>query len=468
VDARVSEFAGLLRSNGVRVSPAEVADAVQAAALVGLDDRASFRAALRASLVKRSRDVPVFDGLFELYFSALGRVLEGMDRGLVADLAAQGLLDGDELELVARTLGELAGELSPLARAALGGDPALLARLLRGAALRVDFAPLASAGAAAFQARRLLAAAGGGALADELSALARALRARGLDPAKLGQLSGSLDAVLRRIEDAARAWAELEGRARTLRRGGDAAGGLTPVSSDERLRTETAVRRLAERLRTRLVRRERTRRRGALAVRRTLRKNLALGGFPARLVFRHRRRERPDLVVLCDVSESVRHTTRLMLLFLYTLQTLFTRVRTFVFVSDLAEVTERLKAERDPARAADLAIAGSAVSLAANSNYGRALRRFHDEFLPAVTRRTTVLVIGDGRNNYNPPEDWVLRELGRRARRLLWICPEPRGAWGMGDSEMLRYAARCHRVATVASLDELEGIAEALVPAGGR
>jgi uncharacterized protein with von Willebrand factor type A (vWA) domain len=157
-----------------------------------------------------------------------------------------------------------------------------------------------------------------------------------------------------------------------------------------------------------------------------------------------------------------------MLLFLYTLQTLFTRVRTFVFVSDLAEVTERLKAERDPARAADLAIAGSAVSLAANSNYGRALRRFHDEFLPAVTRRTTVLVIGDGRNNYNPPEDWVLRELGRRARRLLWICPEPRGAWGMGDSEMLRYAARCHRVATVTSLDELEGIAEALVPAGGR
>ncbi|HEX9049041.1 MAG TPA: VWA domain-containing protein, partial [Anaeromyxobacter sp.] len=215
---------------------------------------------------------------------------------------------------------------------------------------------------------------------------------------------------------------------------------------------------------TRLVRRDRSRRRGALSVRRTLRRNLGLGGVPARLVFRRRRPERPDVVVLCDVSESVRHVTRLMLLFLYALQTLFTRVRTFVFVSDLAEVTAALRAERDPARAADLAVAARAVSLAANSNYGRALRTFHRDFLPAITRRTTVIVVGDGRNNYNAPEAWVLDEIRRRAKRLLWICPEERGAWGLGDSEMPLYAARCDRVATAATLEELEEIAEALVP----
>jgi uncharacterized protein with von Willebrand factor type A (vWA) domain len=175
------------------------------------------------------------------------------------------------------------------------------------------------------------------------------------------------------------------------------------------------------------------------------------------------------VVVLCDVSESVRHVTRLMLLFLYTLQALFTRVRTFVFVSDLAEVTDRLRAERDAGRAADLAVAARAVSLAANSNYGRVLRAFHREYMGAVTRRTTVIVVGDGRNNYNAPEAWVLDELRARARRLLWICPEDRLTWGSGDSEMPRYAARCHRVATATTLEELEGIAEALVPrrAGG-
>jgi uncharacterized protein with von Willebrand factor type A (vWA) domain len=139
-------------------------------------------------------------------------------------------------------------------------------------------------------------------------------------------------------------------------------------------------------------------------------------------------------------------------------------VRTFVFVSDLAEVTERLRAERDPGRAADLAVAARGVSLSANSNYGRALRAFHRGFLASVTRRTTVLVIGDGRTNHAPPEAWVLDELRRRARRLLWICPEDRAAWGVGDSEMPRYAARCDRVATAATLDELEGLAEQLVP----
>jgi hypothetical protein len=259
--------------------------------------------------------------------------------------------------------------------------------------------------------------------------------------------------------------AELEVGARALRRSTEKlASRPTPLSREEVVRTETAVRRLADRLKARLVRRERSRRRGALAARRTLRKNLALGGFPARLVFRQRRPERPDVVVLCDVSESVRHVTRLMLLFLYTLQSLFTRVRTFVFVSELAEVTERLRAERDPSRAADLAVAARAVSLAANSNYGRALRTFHRDFLGAVGRRTTVIVVGDGRSNYNPPEAWVLEELRRRARRVLWICPEQRTRWGSGDSEMLLYARRCDRVATLETLEDLEGLADVLVP----
>jgi uncharacterized protein with von Willebrand factor type A (vWA) domain len=465
VDDRIRDFAGLLRTNGVRVSPAEVTDAVVAASIVGAGDRGAFRGALRATLVKRARDVPAFDALFELYFSALGRVVEGMERGLVAHLTDQGMLDPDELELVAKTLAELARGMTPFARAALEGDAAAIVRLLAGAALQVDAGALASPAAAAFHARRLLAAAGGHAAPDDLARLERALRDRGLAPERLQLVSTALAEALRRVEQAARRWAEGEGRARAARPRGDAlAPGRGAVTREELDRAETAVRRLAERLRTRLVRRDRSRRRGALAVRRTLRRNLGLGGVPARLLFRRRRPERPDVVVLCDVSESVRHVTRLMLLFLYTLQSLFTRVRTFVFVSDLAEVTELLRAERDAGKAADLAVAGRAVSLAANSNYGRALRTFHRDFAGAVTRRTTVIVVGDGRNNYNAPEAWVLEELKRKARRVLWICPEERSSWGTGDSEMPLYASRCDRVATATTLDELEGLAEALVP----
>jgi uncharacterized protein with von Willebrand factor type A (vWA) domain len=468
VEARIVEFARLLRQNGVRVSPAEAADAVRAAALAGVDDRATFRAALRATLVKRGADAPAFDQLFELYFSGLSRVVEALERSVLRDLEESGVLEGDELTMAALTLGRLSPRLSPLARAALTGDAALLARLLRGAALAIDFSGLEAATQLGFYGRRLLAGAGGSGLGAELDGFPRALAEAGLAAARVELVAERVRRALASVEDAARRYADLEREARVERRreGALAQRGLGTLSRDEIARTEAAVRRLAERLRDRLARRERSRRRGTLNVRRTLRRNLAWGGVPARLAFRSRRRARPDVVVLCDVSDSVRNVSRLMLLFVHTLQSLFSHVRSFVFVSDLGEVTDAFRAERDVARAADLATAGRAVSLAGNSNYGRALVAFHRRYMGAVTSRTTVLVIGDGRSNYLAPESWVLKEIRRRARRLLWICPEERWAWGSGDSEMPLYAAQVDRVAVATRVSDLSEVAEALLPRG--
>lgn len=469
MEARIVEFARLLRQNGVRVSPAEAGDAVRATAIAGVEDRATFRAALRATLVKRGADAPAFDRLFELYFSGLSRVIEALERSVVRDLEESGVLEGDELTMAALTLARLSPDLSPLARAALTGDAALLARLLRGAALTIDFSALEAATQLGFYGRRLLAGAGGAGLAGEMDRLPRALAEAGLPAAQVELVAERVRRALATVEDAARRYADLEREARAERRreGSLAQRGFSTLTRDEVVRTEAAVKRLAERLRDRLARRERSRRRGALNVRRTLRRNLAWGGVPARLSFRSRHRARPDVVVLCDVSDSVRHVSRLMLLFVHTLQSLFSHVRSFVFVSDLGEVTEAFRAERDVARAADLATAGRAVSLAGNSNYGRALVGFHRRYIGAVTSRTTVLVIGDGRSNYMAPESWVLKEIRRRARRVLWICPEERWAWGSGDSEMPLYAAQVDRVAVATRVSDLEEIAEALVPRGG-
>jgi uncharacterized protein len=466
VEARLVEFARLLRQNGVRVSPAEVGDAARAAALVGVGERDGFRAALRSTLVKRSADVPLFDALFALYFSALGRALDGVDRGLLADLGEPGLLEGDDLRAAALALQEMLPSLSPLARAALTGERGAVAQLFEGAAAGMDFAALTSTAQVGFYGRRLLAAAGGAAAARDFADVETMLRARGATPRALDLVSGRLRAVLDALENVARRYAQIEqvARAEARRRRSLAPAGFAALTRDDVARMESAVKRLAERLKARLASRERARRGGALHVRRTLRRNMGLGGLPARLAFRRRRPDRPDVVVLCDVSDSVRHVSRLMLLFVHTLQSLFTRVRSFVFVSDLGEVTEAFREERDLARAADLATAGEVVSLFGNSNYGRALTLFHERYRGAVTRRTTVLVIGDGRNNYNPPQAWVLDELRRRARRVLWICPEERWAWGQGDSEMPLYAARVNRVATVTTLEELEGVADQLVP----
>jgi uncharacterized protein with von Willebrand factor type A (vWA) domain len=304
VEARLVEFARLLRASGVRASPAEVTEAARAAALVGVGERQAFRAALRATLVKKAPDVPVFEQLFDLYFSALGRALEAVDRALLEEIERSRLLDGDDLEAAREAISQALPRLSPLARAAIAGDRGTLARLFQAAALQLDFSGLVMAAQVSFYARRLLSAAGGGALAHDRADLDQALRTAGLTPRGLDLVTSRVAEALEAVEEAARRWVELEAKARGIgRRRTGLPLAATPISQADRERVELAVRRLAQRIKARLQRRERSRRRGALHVRRTLRKNMGLGGLPAWLVFRRRKRERPDHVVLCDVSD---------------------------------------------------------------------------------------------------------------------------------------------------------------------
>ena len=465
VEDRIVELGELLRQNGLRVSPGELMDAVSALGVLGLDDRSTVYAALRATLVKRARDAPVFDRLFALYFGGLAQLLEGLEKSLLDQLAEEGFFSEDSIEMLAYELSRRT--LSPLARAAIEGDVPTLSRLLRGAALQIDLGGMENQFQEGFYTRRLGSAAGLGGLPGELKALEDDLRAKGLDPAALELVSRRLAAALRKLEGAVQKLVrqELEGRdvKQKRRAEGLAERNLSLLTPEEISRMETAVRRLAERLKARIARRQRSRRRGALSVRRTLRKNMGLGGIPMAPVFRQRKALRPDVMVLCDVSDSVRNVSRLMLLFVYTLQSLFGKVRSFAFVSDLGELTSYFRG-KNAAEAVDDALSGRAVNLYANSNYGRALALFAKDFLGGVTRRTTVIVIGDGRNNHNAANAWALKEIRLRAKRLVWLCPEAKGSWGLGDSEMYLYAMECTKVAVVTNLMELESIAEELVP----
>lgn len=467
MEARLVEFAELLRQNGIRVSPAEVSDAAVALSLVGVEDRDTVRGALQATMCKRSVDHELFDRIFELYFSGLNRVLEGLESSLARRIEEEGVLEGDELEMLLYTLREMAEDFSPMAQALLTGDMGAIARLLRGAALQLDFGGMTSPLQAGFYARRLGSGAGISAASGEVDELAKRLKEKGIDAEHVELLSKKLSEKLRGVEDAARRYVEQEMRARQTREKGSrnalADRSWGELSREEVERTSTAVKRLAEKLKSRLVRRQRERRRGALNVRRTLRRNMGLGGVPARLIFRRRRPQRPDVVVLCDVSDSVRNVSRLMLLFVHTLQSRFAKVRSFAFVSDVGEITQHFK-EVDASRAVDLAVAGQAINLYANSNYGRAFAMFSRNWLGAITRRTTVIVIGDGRNNYNPPHVWALKEIQKRARRVVWICPEARSSWSFGDCEMPLYEKAVDQVVTVHTLAELEAAAEQIVP----
>lgn len=460
MEARLVELGALLRQNGLRISVAELGDAARALEHCGLEDKETVHAALRATLCKRSRDRETFDRVFELYVSGAQRSMQEMDEALLRRIDEEGVLEGDDLEMLLYTLREMGQRLSPLSRAILDGDGMGIARQLRGAALQLDFGEI-SEQAERFYTRQLLRGAGAQKVREEWEAIEAELRKQGLDAARVEMLGGRLAERLRLVEALARNYVQEQARMRgEAARAGDGWQHLDPEAI---ARLEQAVARLASRLESRVRRRERSRRRGTLNALATLRQNLALGGLPARLQFRRRRVEKAELVVLCDLSDSVRDVSRLMLHFLYALQRQFSKMRSFVFVADVREVTgafERMGA----AEAIEWVASGGAVERHGNSNYGRALSRFASEHLGAVGRRTTVLIIGDGRNNYQPTHPWALQEVARKARRVIWICPEDRDAWLHGDSEMLLYERLVQQVIVARSLRDLENLARQLLP----
>jgi len=167
-------------------------------------------------------------------------------------------------------------------------------------------------------------------------------------------------------------------------------------------------------------------------------------------------------VILCDVSDSVRNASRFMLQFVYSLQDLYSRVRSFIFVADIGEVTECFR-NNDAKEALDVALKGDIINVYAHSNFGYAFRNFVTDHLGSVNKRTTVIVLGDARNNYNLPHDWCLREIRQRAKRVIWLNPESRNTWGFGDSEMDRYAPHCDLVEECRNLNQLYRVVDRLV-----
>jgi uncharacterized protein with von Willebrand factor type A (vWA) domain len=162
------------------------------------------------------------------------------------------------------------------------------------------------------------------------------------------------------------------------------------------------------------------------------------------------------------VSDSVRAAACFLLEFTYAAQELFERARSFVFVSDIGETTQLFA--REPVRAAIAhAWGGGVVRAGDNSNYGRVLRTFEADHLRSIDRRTTVVILGDGRTNYHDAAPEVLDRIRGRARALLWLCPEPRGQWSEGDSAMTRYAPKCTAVYQVACAADLEHAVRAVL-----
>jgi uncharacterized protein with von Willebrand factor type A (vWA) domain len=468
MDDKLVEFSNLLRENGVRVSLAETLDALGASNLTGLGERDAFRAALRATMIKSASELPVFEELFDVYFSGLGEIIKQAGQAVQDALSMSDQEFQKFLDQVEEMLKKEGDKLSELARELLQDKSGALEKRLREAARAVRLQGIERTIEENYFARALARALGLDRLEQEIRELREQIQKMEMGGALKAKLEKYLERRLKALDDIVRRYVRQEREKRDLKaREEQRINQLSDKSfyylSDEELeKMKEAVTRLAQRLKNVLAVRRKRAKKGRFDIKRTLRSNLRYGGVPFKLRFERRKREKPQVVILCDVSDSVRNASRFMLQFVYSLQDLYSRVRSFVFVSDVGEVTEHFRTN-DIKEALDTALKGDIINVYAHSDFGRAFRLFVGDHIAAINKRTTVIVLGDARNNYNLPHDWCLREIRQRARRVIWLNPESRNTWGFGDSEMERYAVHCDLVEECRNLNQLYRVVDHLV-----
>ncbi|PXY31492.1 VWA domain-containing protein [Prauserella muralis] len=500
MEATLHRFVRLLRLGGMRVSIPEALDAMRCACQPGvLADKGVLRTALRVALVKDHRDEPLFDEVFDAFFALMkvGPAGHGHGHGHGHDdLTDTGELESftlseepsespqqghehgkpsdlrrffDQQDLAQRynlhqeankiDLASLTDEIafSADARPAGGEDyrVQLDAERLHGAGLPGELSTSTGTGVdvelSVAEQEALLGwlddAQPQAADAEDADDAAAALRRR-----LAGVLANLPEALKRHLE----ALLELEQRVIETRE--RRAAEVDRIAEVERAELEESLRRLARSLHGALTHRRRVATAGRIDPGRTMRRNLRFDGIPFTPVTVRRTEDRPRLVVLADVSLSVRTTARFTLHLVHGLQDLFAQVRSFAFVAGIAETTELFR-DHPAEQALGLVFGGDVLDVDANSDYGAAFGQFVAEHASAVTRRTTVLVLGDGRNNGKEPGLPAFEEITRRARETIWLTPEPRYSWGLGGCALPAYAEHCDRVRVVRDLRGLERMA---------
>lgn len=219
------------------------------------------------------------------------------------------------------------------------------------------------------------------------------------------------------------------------------------------------VHKMARKLVAAYSRRRKVFRRGQLHVPRTMRRNMKYDDAIFDLHWKSVKTDQPKVFAICDVSGSVANYARFMLMFLYSLEEVLPKVRSFAFSSDLGEVSDLFaRNDIDGAIALTLRQYGSG-----STDYGQALADFRKLCLDEIDRRSTVIILGDARNNYGDARTEVLKEIYDRARRVIWLNPESRSIWNTGDSEMRHYSPYCHQVDECGTLTQLERVVSRLL-----
>ncbi len=474
----MSGFVQELRAAGLPVSLTENLDAMEAVRHIPLEDREAFKYALGATLVKSNAHWRAFETVFEVYFS-----LRGPEYALTKD----GDADVDEMwremqdelrqgegrggaggSLDALTPEELA---QLLMRALMAGDQALMRALARQAVQRfAGMEPGRPVGGTYYLYRTLrnleldsmtdkLLEASRQQVGGELTELEERLERDEYDH-RIEAFKAEIEAEIRRRLVADRG---AEAMAKTLRKPLPEDVEFMHASRDEMVNLRKALVPLTRKLAARLARKRRHGRKGPLDFRNTVRHSLSYGGVPADPKFKYPRPSKPELMVIADISGSVAAFARFTLMLVYAIQNQFSKVRSFVFIDGLDEVTDYFKATEDIQEAIHrVNTEADVIWVDGHSDYGHALEVFWERYGRDVGTKTTVLLLGDARNNYHASQSWVVKEIRKRARHVYWLNPEPRSYWNTGDSIVGEYATHTDGLYECRNLRQLEAFVEKL------
>lgn len=456
MDQRIGQFIAALRASGVRISLAESADAFKAVETMGIQDREAFKISLRSTLVKEARGFEIFDRLFPLFFSS-------SQPPPMAD-AAQGLSPQDAKKL-AQALRQYAQEMRGMMEKMLRGQP-LSKEELEGLDQMMNMDGITDMRYQNWLARQMEEALKFPEVRKALEELLQTLREMGVNRKQIEKIHQILRANQEALREQLRQHAgETIAQNLVNRPKEEGSQGLLnrpfrSLSEEDMHLLRKEVRRLAAALKTRLALRLKRARTGQLDSKATLRANLKHDSVPIQLKHRDRKMK-PKIVVVCDISTSMRYVSELMLSMLYAIQDQISKTHAFAFIDHLEYVSPDF-AGRDPSEAVR-EILFRMPSGHYNTDFGFSLAAFDKDYLDTLDRRSTLIIVGDGRNNFNDPRLDLFERIARRSRSTIWLNPEPMALWGTGDSDMLKYAPYCGRTFQVANLSQLAAAVDQLL-----
>jgi hypothetical protein len=456
MESRILQLITALRASGVRVSLAESAEAFSAVDLMGIQDREQFRLSLRATLIKDVKDLPTFEKLFPLFFGSGQPPMMG---GNPSDE-----ITPEEAQMLAEALKQFAENLRQRMERLMNGEP-LTKSELEALAQLVGLNQADNLNYQNWMAQRMMRALAFPEVQQAMKELMEQLAQMGMSRERVEQMREMIHQNMQGMQEQIKQFTgeriaeNLSEKPRSDNIDNLMNRPFHALSDTDKKVLQHEVQRLAAALRTRIALRQKRAKNGQMDPKATIRASLKYHGVPMEIKHKDRIRK-PKIVVICDISTSMRFCSELMLSFLFALHGQVRKTRAFAFIDHLESITEDFTGSN-----ADEAIASVLWRMPSghyNTDLGWSLNDFNNEYMDTLNGQTTLLIVGDGRNNYNDPRLDIFSTMSRRAARTIWLNPEPPALWN-GDSDMPKYAPLCSNILKVSNLRELAAAVDELL-----